>query len=124
MMGLQEKLSACLRQAVENHEAAGVSLLVLKDGKELCHAREGYADIAAGKQLRRDSIFRLYSQSKPVTAAAAMILVDRGILDLMAPVEQYLPGFANPVDPGSAGNDLGHVLSGRGSGGTVCRPCV
>ncbi len=95
-MGLQERLSACLRQAVENHEAAGVSLLVLKDGKELCHVREGYADVAAGKPLRRDSIFRLYSQSKPVTAAAAMILVDRGILDLMAPVEQYLPGFANP----------------------------
>ena len=95
-MGLQERLSACLRQAVENHEAAGVSLLVQKDGKELCHVREGYADIAAGKPLRRDSIFRLYSQSKPVTAAAAMILVDRGILDLMAPVEQYLPGFANP----------------------------
>ena len=95
-MNLQEKLSACLKQAVENHEAAGVSLLVLKDGRELCHVREGYADIAAGKPLQRDSIFRLYSQSKPVTAAAAMILADRGVIDLMAPVEQYLPGFANP----------------------------
>ena len=95
-MGLQERLSACLRQAVENHEAAGVSLLILKDGRELCHVREGYADIETGKPLRRDSIFRLYSQSKPVTAAAAMILTDRGILDLMAPVDQYLPGFANP----------------------------
>ena len=95
-MGLQERLSACLRQAVENHEAAGVSLLILKDGRELCHVREGYADIETGKPLRRDSIFRLYSQSKPVTAAAAMSLTDRGILDLMAPVDQYLPGFANP----------------------------
>ena len=95
-MNLQAKLSACLRQAVENHEAAGVSLLVLKDGRELCHVREGYADIAAGKPLQRDSIFRLYSQSKPVTAAAAMILADRGVIDLMAPVDQYLPGFANP----------------------------
>ena len=95
-MNLQEKLSACLRQAVENHEAAGVSLLILKDGRELCHVREGYADIAAGKPLQRDSIFRLYSQSKPVTAAAAMILADRGVIDLMAPVDQYLPGFANP----------------------------
>ena len=95
-MGLQERLSACLRQAVENHEAAGVSLLILKDGRELCHVREGYADIETGKPLRRDSIFRLYSQSKPVTAAAAMILADRGILDLMTPVDQYLPGFANP----------------------------
>ena len=95
-MGLQEKLSACLRQAVENHEAAGVSLLILKDGRELCHVREGYADIETGKPLGRDSIFRLYSQSKPVTAAAAMILADRGVIDLMAPVDQYLPGFANP----------------------------
>ena len=95
-MDLQERLSACLRQAVENHEAAGVSLLILKDGRELCHVREGYADIETGKPLRRDSIFRLYSQSKPVTAAAAMILADRGILDLMAPVDQYLPGFTNP----------------------------
>ena len=95
-MDLQERLSACLRQAVENHEAAGVSLLILKDGRELCHVREGYADIETGEPLRRDSIFRLYSQSKPVTAAAAMILADRGILDLMAPVDQYLPGFTNP----------------------------
>ena len=95
-MGLQEKLSACLRQAVENHEAAGVSLLILKDGRELCHVREGYADIETGKPLGRDSIFRLYSQSKPVTAAAVMILADRGVIDLMAPVDQYLPGFANP----------------------------
>ena len=95
-MSLQDKLSACLRQAVENHEAAGVSLLILKDGEELCHVREGFADTASGKPLRRDSIFRLYSQSKPVTAAAAMILADRGVIDLMAPVDQYLPGFANP----------------------------
>ena len=95
-MGLQEKLSACLRQAVENHEAAGVRLLILRDGRELCHVREGYADIETGKPLRRDSIFRLYSQSKPITAAAAMILADRGIIDLMDPVEKYLPGFANP----------------------------
>ncbi len=95
-MSLQEKLSGCLRQAVENHEAAGVSLLIIRDGKELCHVREGYADIASGKLLRRDSIFRLYSQTKPITAAATMILADRGIIDLMDPVEKYLPGFANP----------------------------
>ena len=95
-MSLQDKLSACLRQAVENHEAAGVSLLILKDGEELCHVREGFADTTSGKPLQRDSIFRLYSQSKPVTAAAAMILADRGVIDLMAPVDQYLPGFANP----------------------------
>ena len=95
-MSLQKKLSDCLKQAIENHEAAGISLLILRDGEELCHVREGYADISAEKPLRRDSIFRLYSQSKPVTAAAAMILVDRGVIDLMDPVEKFLPRFRYP----------------------------
>ena len=95
-MTLKEKLTACLEQAVENHEAAGINLLVLRNGKPLCYAEAGYADIESGKKIRRDSIFRLYSQSKPVTAAAAMILVDRGQLDLQAGVDMYLPGFSNP----------------------------
>ena len=40
-MNLNEQLSSCLKRAVENHEAAGISLLVLQDGRELCHVREG-----------------------------------------------------------------------------------
>ena len=95
-MSLEQKLTACIQQAVENREAAGINLRVLRDGEELCYAEAGMADIAAGKPVRRDSIFRLYSQSKPVTAAAAMILADRGVIDLMACADQYLPGFRNP----------------------------
>lgn len=95
-MGLQEKLTACLERAVENHEAAGINLLVLRNGAELCYAQAGKADIDSGKPVARDSIFRLYSQSKPITAAAVMILADRGIIDLMAGADQYLPGFRNP----------------------------
>ena len=44
-MTLKEKLTACLEQAVENHEAAGINLLVLRNGKPLCYAEAGYADI-------------------------------------------------------------------------------
>ena len=95
-MPLEKKLTACLERAVENFEAAGISLLVLRDGDELCYAQAGLADRESGKPIARDSIFRLYSQSKPVTAAAVMILADRGMLDLMAGVDQYLPGFRNP----------------------------
>ena len=103
-MGLNEKLTACLEQAVANHEAAGINLLILRDGAELCYAQAGKADIGTGKMIARDSIFRLYSQTKPVTAAAVMILADRGIIDLMAGVDQYLPGFRNPrvVNPDSS----------------------
>ena len=95
-MTLKEKLTACLEQAVENHEAAGFNLLVLRDGKTLCYAEAGYADIESGRKIRRDSIFRLYSQTKPITDAAAMILIERGQLDLQAGVDMYLPGFRNP----------------------------
>ena len=93
---LADKITECLSRAVENREAAGISVLVRKDGEDLCYAEAGYADIAAGRPVKRDSIFRLYSQSKPVTAVAAMILADRGLLDLQAGVDQFLPGFRNP----------------------------
>ena len=95
-MGLKKQLTACLERAVENHEAAGISLLVLRDGEELVYAQAGLADTGSGKPVARDSIFRLYSQSKPVTAAAVMILADRGIIDLMDGADRYLPGFREP----------------------------
>ena len=129
-MTLKEKLENCLKEAVDHDEAAGLSVLVRQDGKDLCYVSAGKADIASCRPVERDSIFRLYSQSKPITAAAAMILADRGILDLQTEVDRYLPGFRNPrfTDPEcasrtlgdrTAGHDRGTVLSGRGPGRTI-----
>ena len=95
-MALKSKLEKCLQQAVEQQEAAGLSVLVRKNGDDLCFTSAGIADAAGRKPVQRDSIFRLYSQSKPVTAAAAMILADRGLLDLQTELDRYLPGFRNP----------------------------
>ena len=95
-MSLSRSLTACLERAVENHEAAGINLLVCRDGQEICYAQAGLADTASGKMIARDSIFRLYSQSKPITAAAVMLLADRGLIDLLDGVDRYLPGFRNP----------------------------
>ena len=95
-MTMRKKIENCLKQAVENREAAGIGVLVKQNGEELCCVLAGYADAETGRLVKRDSIFRLYSQSKPITAAAAMILADRGMLDLQAGVDEYLPGFRNP----------------------------
>jgi len=100
---LKNKLEKCLADAVAGREAAGVSVLVRREGKDLCFASAGMADIAAAKPVRRDAIFRLYSQSKPITAAAVMILADRGLLDLQTGVDTYLPGFRNPKVVGPDG---------------------
>lgn len=84
-----------MNAAVSAREAAGVNLLVLQNGKELLYAESGYADIEHQKPMSRDTIFRLYSMSKPITAAGIMILMERGIIDLFNPVSKYLPGFRN-----------------------------
>lgn len=90
-----ERLQSIMDQAVEEKFIAGASLLVRKNGEEKWFCKSGMADLEKGKSIERDTIFRLYSMSKPVTAAAAMILVERGLLDMGEPVSKYLPGFAN-----------------------------
>ena len=92
-MMLKDRVTEVLRDAVNNREAAGLSVLLRKNGQDVFYAQAGLADLGNGVPLRRDTIFRLYSQSKPVTAAAVMLLLERGMIDLLDPVEKFLPGF-------------------------------
>ncbi len=95
-MTLHDRITDILAAAVENRECAGANVLIRRHGEEILYTQAGMADIAEGRLIQRDSIFRLYSQSKPVTAAAVMILAERGLIDLMDGVDKYLPGFRNP----------------------------
>lgn len=92
---LKESLRRLMTQEVEHSRTPGVSLLILQKGKELFFDARGYADLEKKIPLRRDHIFRLFSMTKPVTAVAAMILVEKGLLDLNMPVSEILPGFAS-----------------------------
>ena len=82
---------------MEKEEIAGANIVVIRDGQEMAFAADGYADIEAGKKYERDTIARLYSMTKPVTSAAAMLLMERGLLDPGAFVEEFLPGFHNAI---------------------------
>ena len=77
-MDIKEKISKVMKQAVDHCEVMGVNLLVEKGGEELLYCEEGMADRENRRLISRDTIFRLYSQTKPVTAASAMILMERG----------------------------------------------
>ncbi len=90
-----EYLQETMDRSVEWGETAGSLLLVTKDGKEECFLKTGYADIENKKPLERNSLFRLYSMSKPVTAVAAMILLERGQIDLMDQLKYIFPSFNN-----------------------------
>ncbi|SDU29228.1 CubicO group peptidase, beta-lactamase class C family [Verrucomicrobium sp. GAS474] len=72
----------------------------------------GYADLAAGKPISRNSLFWIASVSKPITATALMILVDEGKIGLDDPVESHLPEFAGQqvVEPDGSFRKPGHPI--------------
>lgn len=89
------RLGEILNESVAKNEIAGANLCVMHKGEEIYYAEAGFADISANRKIRRDSLFRLYSMSKPVTSAAVMLLMERGIIDLLDPIEKYIPSFEN-----------------------------
>lgn len=88
-----ERLGELATEMVETGYVAGVNCMVLQHGRELAYYEAGYRDVAGNKKMARDTIFRLYSMTKPVTSAAAMILLEEGKIDLLDPVSKFLPGF-------------------------------
>ncbi|GGH87900.1 CubicO group peptidase (beta-lactamase class C family) [Pullulanibacillus pueri] len=92
-----DQVKKLLRKSIAEHHIAGGNLLVVKEGEEIFYHEDGFADKEAGHPIQRDSIFRLYSMSKPVTATAMMILLERGDIDLLEPVSQFLDGFKRQV---------------------------
>lgn len=94
----QDKLNGIqeiMQEMTDKEYVSGVSCMVIQHGEEQCYYETGYRDIAAGYRMTRDTIHRLYSMTKPITAAAVMILLEEGKIDLLNQVSDYLPGFRN-----------------------------
>lgn len=90
---LENMLHHVMEKGIKDKQIVGMNLLINKDGQELLYCQAGMADKEQGRYMSRNTIFRLYSMTKPVTAAAAMILMERGLLDLYEPVSSFLPAF-------------------------------
>lgn len=86
-------IAAALQPFVDNHELAGAVALVADTDRILSITPVGWADIAGALPMHADTLFWIASQSKPITAAALMLLVDEGKISLDDPVEKYLPEF-------------------------------
>ena len=84
-----------LDQFVETGAAAGTSVLVYKDGKEVFFGGAGKLDITKPAPFGRGAIMRMFSMTKVVTAASIMTLVDQGLLSVNDPVSKYIPEFAD-----------------------------
>ena len=83
------------RNEVATGKIPGAVLLIQQHGKPVYYENFGVRDVATELSMTADTIFRLYSMSKPITSVAAMMLVEEGKLALDDPVSKYIPAFAN-----------------------------
>lgn len=88
-------IERALKPLVDDETLVGVSALVYQDHQEVFYGAYGMADRERQLPIKRDTLFQLYSMTKPLTGAVLMTLYDEGLFDLNAPLSQYLPEFAD-----------------------------
>ncbi|HXR92192.1 MAG TPA: serine hydrolase domain-containing protein [Steroidobacteraceae bacterium] len=106
---LQKRVSVCLDGAVAENRLVGAVVIVAKDGEKIVEAVAGLADREAGRRMTADTIFRYSSLTKP---AAAMALVERGMIRLDDPVTRWVPEFApKSTNGGEVRIEVRHLLT-------------
>jgi len=90
------RFATVMEEFAKNFDAGlevGASFAATIDGKFVVDIWAGYADAARTRPWERDTIVNVFSTTKPMTALCVLILADRGLLDLDAPVARYWPEF-------------------------------
>ncbi|MEA2758769.1 MAG: hypothetical protein QOH65_1382 [Methylobacteriaceae bacterium] len=99
-LGLSEsgldRLRHVLRREIEQKRLPGAVAMIARQGKLGLLEAFGVQDPANGTPMQIDSIFRIYSMTKPVVSVAIMMLVEEGRLLLADPLAKYVPAFADP----------------------------
>ena len=91
-----DRVEKFIRGEIDAKHYAGAVWLVARDGKIAAHGASGLRDVEGNLPMTEDTIFRIFSMTKPVTVVAAMTLIEEGRLTLDDPVARYLPALAKP----------------------------
>jgi len=91
-----QRLMDALKHEVDSGRLPGAVALIARRGQIGLLEAVGVQDPATGAPMRTDSIFRIYSMTKPVVSVAIMMLVERGQLLISDPVSRWLPEYAHP----------------------------
>ena len=87
------RLNGAFKKEIEDKKVSGVVMMIARKGKLVFTSAQGVRDPRGADPMRLDTIFRIYSMTKPMASVAAMILVEDGVLQLTDPVSKWLPGF-------------------------------
>jgi CubicO group peptidase (beta-lactamase class C family) len=90
------RIDSLCAKAISNGDLPGIVALVARRGKIVFYKAYGKSDVEAGRDLKRDDIFRIASQSKAITATAVMMLWEEGRFKLDDPISKYIPEFKSP----------------------------
>ncbi len=89
------RIGTWIQGEIDAKRIPGAVVLVARSGKVAYYEALGQQDPASPRPMGRDSIFRIYSMTKPLVSVATMMMVEEGKLTLEAPVARYIPSFAN-----------------------------
>jgi len=90
------RIDSMCADAVAREKVPGIVALVARNGKVVLHEAYGSMDAASGKEMQKDAIFRIASQTKAITATAVMMLWEEGLFRLDDPISKYVPEFKDP----------------------------
>ena len=108
------RLTSAFSEQIAKNRLPGVVAMIVRRGKLAYFEALGQRDPASADAMRPDTIFRVYSMTKPVVSVAAMMLFDQGRLFLTDPVAKYLPEFKDiPVGVVREGSVIGQVPADR-----------
>ena len=90
-----KRITDLINRHITANNISGAVTLVARNGRVAHFEAEGVMDLASKKPMQKDTIFRIYSMTKPITGVAMMILFEEGKWQLNDPVSKYIPEFAN-----------------------------
>ncbi len=91
---LKKNIENTINSDIDNGRVGGAAVKVMQNGETLYRANFGYSDCDSKTPIAPNTIFRLASMTKPITAVAVLIQVSRGLVDLFDPVDRFLPEYA------------------------------
>ncbi len=90
-----ERLDAAMQNVVDHKRLSGIVIVLARHGKIVHFRAFGKKDLASDAPMENDTIFRVFSMSKPITSAAMMILYEEGKWNPEDPISKYIPEFAH-----------------------------
>ena len=99
-----------LQRVIDDRQTGGIQVLIARKGKVVMHENLGYANVEDGTPISDDTLFRIYSMTKPVVGAAMLMLYEEGFYSLSDPIAKHIPEFADLKVFAGAGEDGEMIL--------------